>query len=96
MCEKQFFYQIVTAFKKLIGELYLKCAASTMASDKKTPKADEGKNKPFRPYGRKPGEETKGGLPMLRFGKGNNFYKFKAQLSNVAIENTEIWASSWN
>jgi len=23
---------------------------------------------------------------MLRFGKGNNFYKFKAQLSNVAIE----------
>jgi hypothetical protein len=33
-----------------------------------------------------PGEETKGGLPMLRFGKGNNFYKFKAQLSNAAIE----------
>jgi hypothetical protein len=57
-----------------------------MASDKKSPKADEGKKKPFRPYGRKPGEETKGGLPMLRFGKGNNFYKFKAQLSNVAIE----------
>jgi len=57
-----------------------------MASNKKTPKADEGKNKPFRPYGRKPGEETKGGLPMLRFGIGNNFYKFKAQLSNVAIE----------
>jgi hypothetical protein len=60
--------------------------ASIMASDKKSPKVDEGKKKLFRPYGRTPKEETKGGLPMLRFGKGNNFYKFKAQLSNVAIE----------
>jgi hypothetical protein len=57
-----------------------------MASDKKSPKAEEGKKKPFRHYGRKPGEETKGGLPMVRFGKGNNFYKFKAQLSNIVIE----------
>jgi hypothetical protein len=58
---------------------------NTMATEKKTPKAEDGKKKPFRPYGRKP-EEKKADIPMLKFGKGNNFYKFKMQLSNIAIE----------
>jgi hypothetical protein len=58
-----------------------------MATEKKSPREGEGKRKPFKPYSRKPGEEVKGGtIPMLKYGKGNNFYKFKTQLSNVAIE----------
>jgi len=36
----------------------------------------EQKKKPFRKYGRKPEEEK--GIPMLRYGKGNNFYKFRS------------------
>jgi hypothetical protein len=44
----------------------------------------EQKKKPFRKYGRKPEEEK--GIPMLRYGKGNNFYKFRSALSDVATE----------
>jgi hypothetical protein len=44
----------------------------------------EHKKKPFRKYGRKPEEEK--GIPMLRYGKGNNFYKFRSALSDVATE----------
>jgi hypothetical protein len=43
------------------------------------------KGKPFRRYGRKPEEEKKG-IPILRYGKGNNFYKFRETLSEVAME----------
>ena len=41
--------------------------------------------KPFRRHGRKPEEEKKG-ISMLRYGKGNNFYKFRETLSEVAME----------
>jgi hypothetical protein len=44
-----------------------------------------GKRKPFYAHGRKP-EEVKGGIPMLKYGKGNNFYKFKEALSVESIE----------
>ena len=44
-----------------------------------------GKKKPFYAHGRKP-EEVKGGIPMLKYGKGNNFYKFKEALSVESIE----------
>jgi hypothetical protein len=43
------------------------------------------KGKPFRRYGRKLEEERRG-IPMLRYGKGNNFYKFRETLSEVAME----------
>jgi hypothetical protein len=43
------------------------------------------KGKPCRRYGRKPEEERKG-IPMLRYGKGNNFYMFRETLSEVAME----------
>jgi hypothetical protein len=45
------------------------------------------KKKPFRPFSKKQGEEkvtTK--LPILKYGKGNNFVKFKTALSEVALE----------
>jgi hypothetical protein len=46
-------------------------------------KSDEQKRKPFKNYGRKPEDK---GIPMLKYGKGNNFYKFRAALSNEATE----------
>jgi hypothetical protein len=46
-------------------------------------KSDEQRRKPFKNYGRKPEEK---GIPMLKYGKGNNFYKFRAALSNEATE----------
>jgi len=45
----------------------------------------DNKKKPFKRFGRKPEEEKKR-IPMLRYGKGNNFYKFKEALSEVAME----------
>ena len=45
------------------------------------------KKKPFRPFSKKQWEEkvlTK--LPTLKYGKGNNFVKFKTALSEVALE----------
>lgn len=45
----------------------------------------DNKKKPFKRFGRKPEEEKKG-FPMLRYGKGNNFYKFREALSEVMME----------
>jgi hypothetical protein len=45
----------------------------------------QGKKQSHRLYGRKPEENKKDGIPMLRFGKGNNFHKFKQALSEVAL-----------
>jgi hypothetical protein len=45
----------------------------------------DSKRKPFRRYGRKPEEEKKG-IPMLRYGKENNFCKFREALSEVVME----------
>ena len=53
-----------------------------MSSEKS--KQDNNK-KPFRRFGRKP-EEDKKGIPMLKYGRGNNFYKFREALSQVAVE----------
>ncbi len=39
--------------------------------------------KPFKNFGRKPEEK---GIPLLKFGEANNFYKFRAALSNEATE----------
>jgi hypothetical protein len=44
----------------------------------------EQKKKPFRRYYWKPEEEK--GVPLLRCGKGNNFYKFRAALSDLVTE----------
>jgi hypothetical protein len=44
------------------------------------------KKKPFRPFSKKQGEEkvaTK--LPILKYGKGNNFVKFKTALVGSSI-----------
>jgi len=50
-------------------------------------KAEAGdKKKSFRPFSKKQGEEkvlTK--LPTLKYGKGNNFVKFKTALLEVAF-----------
>jgi hypothetical protein len=48
------------------------------------PKQDN-KKKPFKRFGRKP-EEDKKGIPVLKYGKGNHFYKFREALSEVAME----------
>jgi hypothetical protein len=45
----------------------------------------DSKRKPFRRHDWKPEEEKKG-IPMLRYGKGNNFYKFRETLLEVAME----------
>jgi hypothetical protein len=42
------------------------------------------RKKPFRPF-KKP-EEKPGGLPMLKYGKGNNYFKFKQALAGMAIK----------
>jgi hypothetical protein len=45
---------------------------------------NEGKGKkPFRNFGKKLEEK---GIPILKFGKNNNFHKFRAALSNEATE----------
>jgi hypothetical protein len=52
-----------------------------------TTKKDESgeKKQSYRPYGKKPDDATrKDGIPMLHYGKGNNFHKFKHALSEVA------------
>jgi hypothetical protein len=41
------------------------------------------KRKPFRPF-KKP-EEKPGSLPILKYGKGNNYFKFKQALAEKAI-----------
>jgi hypothetical protein len=43
------------------------------------------KKKTFKQYARKPEEAKAGTIPMLKYGKGNNFYKFKAALSKAAL-----------
>ena len=53
-----------------------------MASETSKKQGDQ-KRKPFKSFGRKPEEK---GIPMLKFGKANNFYKFRAALSNEATE----------
>jgi hypothetical protein len=52
-----------------------------MASESKK-KSDE-KRKPFRNFNKKPEEK---GIPTLKYGKANNFYKFRTALSNEATE----------
>jgi hypothetical protein len=42
------------------------------------------RKKTFRPF-KKP-EEKPGGLPMLKYGKGNNYFKFKQALAEMAIK----------
>jgi hypothetical protein len=46
-------------------------------------KQEDQRRKPFKNYGRKPEEK---GILILKFGKANNFYKFRAALSNEATE----------
>jgi methionine synthase II (cobalamin-independent) len=43
------------------------------------------KKKTFKQYARKLEEAKIGTIPMLKHGKGNNFYKFKAALSEAAL-----------
>jgi hypothetical protein len=43
------------------------------------------KEKTFKQYARKPEEAKAGTIPMLKYGKGNNFYKLKAALSEAAL-----------
>jgi hypothetical protein len=43
------------------------------------------KKKAFKQYARKPEEAKTGTIPMLKYGKGNNFYKFKAALLEAAL-----------
>jgi hypothetical protein len=61
---------------------------SDMKTAATTKKEDPGEKKQsFRPYGRKSDDTTrKDGIPMLRFGKGNNYHKFQHALSEVALK----------
>jgi hypothetical protein len=43
------------------------------------------KKKPFKQYARKQEEVKTGMIPMLKYGKGNNFYKFKLALWEAAL-----------
>jgi hypothetical protein len=52
-----------------------------------TKKEDGEKKQGYRPYGKKPDDTTKkDGIPMLHYGKGNNFHKFKHALSEAALK----------
>jgi hypothetical protein len=53
-----------------------------------TKKEDSGEKKQsYRPYGKRPDDTTKkNGIPMLHYGKGNNFHKFKDALSEAALK----------
>jgi hypothetical protein len=44
-----------------------------------------GKGKMFHHYGKK-AEDKSDGIPILKYGKGNDFYKFKAAVSTQAIK----------
>jgi hypothetical protein len=59
---------------------------STTAEQPKKQTSDQSgdKKKPYRPF-KKP-EEKPGGLPMLKYGKGNNYFKFKQELAEMAIK----------
>jgi hypothetical protein len=54
-----------------------------MATTVEQKKNDGRGKKPFRNFGKRPEEK---GIPILKFGKNNNFYKFRAALSNEATE----------
>jgi hypothetical protein len=58
--------------------------ASTSKTETKTDAGD--KKKTFRPYAKKQDEKAATKLPILKYGKGNNFVKFKVALSEVALE----------
>jgi hypothetical protein len=58
--------------------------APTSTTETKTDASD--KKKTFRPFVKKKGEKAASKLPILKYGKGNNFVKFKAALSEVALE----------
>jgi hypothetical protein len=64
---------------------------SEMKTAATTKKDDSGEKKQsYWPYGKKPDNATKkDGIPMLCYGKGNNFHKFKHALSEVALK--EFW-----
>jgi hypothetical protein len=59
---------------------------STAAEQPKKETNDQSgdRKKPFRPF-KKP-EEKPGGLPMPKYGKGNNYFKFKQALAEMAIK----------
>jgi hypothetical protein len=40
---------------------------------------------PFWHYNKKAEDEKAGGLPILKYGKGNNLHKFKLALAELAI-----------
>ena len=44
------------------------------------------KKKTFKQYARKPEEAKAGTIPMLKYGKGNNFYKFKTAVATQAMK----------
>jgi hypothetical protein len=54
-----------------------------MATAAEQKKNDGRGKKPFKNFGKRPEEK---GIPILKFGKNNNFYKFRAALSNEATE----------
>jgi hypothetical protein len=58
--------------------------ASTLKTETKTDAGD--KKKTFRPYAKKQDEKAATKLLILKYGKGNNFVKFKAALLEVALE----------
>jgi hypothetical protein len=44
------------------------------------------KKKPFRQHPKKPEEGKTCAVPILKYGKGNNFHKLKAALSEAALK----------
>jgi hypothetical protein len=54
-----------------------------MSSSETQKKNEEQRKKPYRNFSKKPEEK---GIPMLKFGKANNFYKFRQALSNKVME----------
>ncbi len=59
-----------------------------MAAEKKakqTPPQADDKKKAYRPYPKKT-DEKRDGVPMLRFGKGNNFFKFRKALAEACLK----------
>jgi hypothetical protein len=74
--------RILPAFIKIKNSLQM----STTAEQPRRQMNDQsgGKKKLFHPF--KNPEEKPGGLPKLKYGKGNNYFKFKQALAEMAIK----------
>jgi hypothetical protein len=57
-----------------------------MADGKATSDGKQGKSKGWRFHGKRPDEEKRVSITMLKYGKGNNFFQFQQALYKRALK----------